>query len=47
MGYWRLQLTVKILAFLRLTANIFPLRLTKMLIINLNLKKKNKFISIV
>ena len=42
MGYWRLQLTVKILAFLRLTVNFFPLRLTEILKINLHCFRKLK-----
>ena len=29
MGWWLLRLTVKILAFLWLTVNLFPLRLTE------------------
>ena len=31
MGLWLLKLTVNILAFLRLTVNFYPLRLTGML----------------
>ena len=31
MGWWLLRLTVKNLAFLRLTVNFFPLRLTETL----------------
>ena len=34
MGWWHLRLSAKILAFLRLSANFFQLRLTKKLNIN-------------
>ena len=34
MGWWRLRLTAKNLAFLRLTVSFFPLRLTEKLKIN-------------
>ena len=33
MGWWNLRLSAKILAFLRLSANFFQLRLTKKLIL--------------
>ena len=42
-----LRLKVKILAFLRLTANFFPLWLTEMLIIIFHFLKSYKLISIV
>jgi len=42
MGWWLLLLTVKILAFLRLTVIFFLLRLTKKLKINLHCFKKLK-----
>ena len=40
MGSWLLRLTVKILVFLRLTVNFFPLRLKEMLKINFHCFKK-------
>ena len=42
MGWWLLLLTVKFLAFLRLTVIFFLLRLTKNLKINLHCFKKLK-----
>ena len=40
MGWWRLRLTAKNLAFLRLTVSFFPLRLTEKLKINFLCFKK-------
>ena len=40
MGWWHLRLSAKILAFLRLSANFFQLRLTKKLKINFFCFKK-------
>ena len=39
MGWWHLRLSAKILAFLRLSANFFQLRLTKKLKINFFVSK--------
>ena len=52
MGWWHLRLSVKILAFLRLSVNFFQLRLTKKLKINffcfkeLNINKPVFFVSL-
>ena len=43
MGWWRLRLTAKNLAFLRLTVSFFPLRLTEKLKINFLCSKKVKY----
>ena len=40
MGWWRLRLSAKILALLRLSVNFFQLRLTKKLKINFFCFKK-------
>ena len=42
MGLWLLRLTVKILAFLRLTVHLFPLRLTEVFEINFHCFKNLK-----
>ena len=47
MGWWLLRLTAKILAFLRLTVNLFPLRLTDVLKNNFHCVKKLKIFFIV